>query len=384
MPKQDFVAIVVGAQDDPRRDKLETELLHRTSGLSESSEQLDVIDQDQLSSMPAGARAVAVVLCRRGMSTIETDAIAECRKRDIPIIPVVASLSDFNAVAPDQVADFNGFELADIADIGELAGLILEALGLQRSKRKIFISYARKDSSEVAQQLRTAFMARWYSVFLDTISIRPGAVFQDELLQELADSDVVVLLNSPSIKNRPYVQKEIAFADQAGVGGVQVIWPNVAPIPEGGFFMPIPLEGQQAEIQDDSVNVLTPDGIMKILRTVSSVRTRLQQIREDQLLRPVRAYAQSKGWEAVCYLGRHIELHSGSDNICLDVALGVPTSFDLERAFVNGSARHAAGRLVYDPLGITNRQADHLHFLGSHLALQYLNPRSSMQWTILP
>jgi hypothetical protein len=384
MSQQAFIALVVGAVGDPRRDKLETELLHRTSGLSESGEQLDVIDQDQLSLMPAGARAVAVVLCRRGMSTIETDAIAECRKRDIPIIPVVPSLDDFNSIAPAEVADFNGFELADIADIGELAGLILEALGLQRSKRKIFISYARKDSSKVAQQLRDAFMARWYSVFLDTISIRPGAVFQDELLQELADSDVVVLLNSLSIKNRPYVQKEIAFADQAGVGGVQVIWPGVQPIPEGGFFMPIPLEEQQAEIQDGSVNVLTQAGVTAILRTVSSVRTGLQQMREEQLLLPVRAYAISRGWTMVAYLGRHIELRSGSDSICLNVALGVPTSFDLERAFVTGSARHTAGRLVYDPLGITNRQSDHLHFLGSHLALQYLNPKSSLQWTILP
>jgi TIR domain len=384
MSQQAFIAIVVGARDDPRRGALETELLGRTSCLIESNEQLDIIDQNQVASMAGDARAVAVILCRKDMSGAEIAAILESRKRDIPIIPVVASLGDFNAVAPAEVADFNGFELADVADIGELSGLVLEALGLQRSKRKIFISYARKDSSKVAQQLRDAFMARWYSVFLDTISIRPGAVFQDELLQELADSDVVVLLNSPSIKSRPYVQKEIAFADQAGVGGVQVIWPGVQPIPEGGFFMPIPLEEQQAEIQDGSVNVLTQAGVTAILRTVSSVRTRLQQIREEQLLLPVRAYAMSRGWTMVSYLGRHIELRSGSDSICLNVALGIPTSFDLERAFVAGSARHAAGRLVYDPLGITNRQADHLHFLGSHLALQYLNPRSSLQWSVLP
>jgi hypothetical protein len=384
MPRQDFVAIVVGAHDDPRRGALETELLSRTNGLSESNEQLDVIDQDQLSSMPTSARGVTVVLCRRGMSGAEIAAILECRKRDIPIIPVVADLRNFNAVAPSEVADFNGFELADVADIGELAGLVLEALGLQRSKRKIFISYARKDSSKVAQQLRDAFNARWYSVFLDTISIRPGAVFQDELLQELADSDVFVLLNSPSVENRPYVRQEIAFADQAGVGGVHVIWPGVPPMREGAFSMPIPLDDTLAEIKEHEFDILTPDGITKILRTVASVRTELQQIRETQLLRPVKAYAQSKGWTAISYLGRHIELRSGSDRVYLDVALGMPTSFDLERAFVTGSARHAAGRLVYDPLGITNRQADHLHFLGSHLDLQYLNPRSSLQWTILP
>ena len=116
-----------------------------------------------------------------------------------------------------------------------------QSLGLQRSKRKIFISYARMDSSAVAHQLREAFTARWYSVFMDTISIRPGAVFQEELLQELADSDAVGLLNSPNVKHRPYVQQEIAFADQAGVSGIQVVWPKVQRMREGAFFMPLML-----------------------------------------------------------------------------------------------------------------------------------------------
>src|SRR5262249_25690709 len=92
-----------------------------------------------------------------------------------------------------------------------------------------------------------AFMERWYSVFLDTISIRPGAVFQEDLMQELADSDVVVLLNSPTIKDRPYVQKEIAFADQAGVGGVQVVWPDEKPLREGAYFSPVRLDADRGE-----------------------------------------------------------------------------------------------------------------------------------------
>ena len=122
---------------------------------------------------------------------------------------------------------------------------MLELLGLQRSKRKIFISYARMDASRVAQQLREAFTARWYSVFLDTISICPGAVFQEELLQELADSDGVELPNSPNVKNRPYVQQEIAFADQAGVSGVQVVWPKLERMREGAVLYADPTRHKQ-------------------------------------------------------------------------------------------------------------------------------------------
>jgi hypothetical protein len=317
------------------------------------------------------------------MSNGEMDAIDTCLGRNIPIFPVVIDLTTFNNVAPKAIAGFNGYELVDVEETGELAGLVLECLALQRGKRKIFISYAQRDASNVAQQLREAFTARWYSVFLDTVSIRPGAQFQEELLQELADSDVVVLLNSPSIKNRPYVQKEIAFADQAGVGGVQVTWPGVAPLREGAFFMPVQLDEQWAGIEGDRVTMLTPAGITKILHTVADLPTALQQQREAQLVRPVEVYAQKKNWQAVCYLGRFIELRSGSDRIRLDLALGVPTSRDLERAFRSGDASRGRGRLVYDPLGITNSQADHLDFLGSRLGLQFLDPKTALQWTLI-
>jgi len=380
----DFVAIVIGAPGDSRRAALEEALRERTTGLSESNERLDLIDQSSTGSIPAGAHAVAVIFCRKGAyDSSEVGAIAECKRRDISIIPVVENLRDFTTVAPKEVADFNGFELDDIADVGELAGLVLESLGLQRSRRKIFLSYARMDSSAVAHQLRDAFNARWYSVFLDTISIRPGAMFQAELLQELADSDAVVLLNSPNVKDRPYVQEEIAFADRAGVSGVQVIWPGMPRMRQGTFLFPLPLDDRLAEIDNGAVKSLTPDGIKDVLRRVADMRTDMQMLREEQLMSPIRAYARKKGWKIVPYLGRHIELHDGQRRILLDMALGVPTSLDLERAFRSGRG-NIAGRLVYDPLGITNRHADHLDFLGSRLALEFLDPGAALQWTIIP
>src|SRR5262249_24796727 len=149
-----------------------------------------------------------------------------------------------------------------------------------RSKRKIFISYARRDAAEVARQLRDAFTARWYSVFLDTVSIRPGAVFQEQLMQELADSDVVVLLNSPSVKDRRYVQDEIAFAYRAGIGGVQVVWPSVQQLERrplrDAHLSPVRLAEWNAEIKGNTVKRLTPAGIVRIVRRVAIMRTRVQ------------------------------------------------------------------------------------------------------------
>jgi hypothetical protein len=386
-----FIAMLVGEQGDRRRVELEAQLRRRTAALAESGERFDVIDQSALGSLDANASTVAIVFCRKGMSDPEIAAIAAGKQRSIPIIPVVAKLTEFTDVAPDDVKNFNGFELADspnaselAGDVAELTGLTLESLGLQRTKRKIFISYARRDAPVVAQQLRDAFMARWYSVFLDTVSIRPGAVFQEELLQELADSDVVVLLNSPSVKDRPYVQHEIAFANQADVGGVQVVWPSERPLSEGAYFSPVLLDGAKAKIENGSVERLTPAGVLEVVRRVADLRTNLQELREDEIVKPIRDYAQSRGWTAVRYLGRHIELRKGRDRIQLDVALGVPTSQDIERTFRAAHPRPPAGRLVYDPLGITSRQAAHLDFFRSELRLQFLDPKNTLQWTVIP
>jgi len=385
-----FTPILIGKSDDRRRVALELALRHRSAGLAASNETLAVLDQGALAARQPTGRSIAVVFCRAGMDPTEIAAIAVCLERAIPVIPVVEKLTDFNKVAPQQVADFNGFELADAdepdareGDVGELAGLMLESLGLQRPKRKIFISYARADASAVAEQLRQAFLARWYAVFLDTISIRPGAVFQEELMQELADSDVVVLLNSPIIKGRPYVQKEIAFADQAGVGGVQVVWPGETPLSEGAYFSPVLLNTDKARIMCRRVVRLKPAGLMEVVRRVAKLRTDLQEMREEQLVAPIRDYAGHNGWDVVRYPGRHIELRKAGEHIHLNVALGVPTSIDLERTFKEAHPRPPAGRLVYSPLGITNEQAAHLDFLRARLELLFLDPKNSMQWTTL-
>jgi hypothetical protein len=391
----DFTVMRIGARNDERSVALAQELDRRTQrALHGSRERLDVVDQHAVDALDRSVPRVAVVFCREDMSTAEGGAInpeiaaiKKCIKRGFPIIPVVQDLTRFGKEAPKEVGEFNGFQLADTQDIPELAGLVLELLGLQRAKRKIFISYARVDGGAMAQQLYEAFTARWYEVFLDTVSIRPGAVFQQNLKQELADSDVVVLLNSPTAMGRPYVKEEIAFANCANVGGVQVVWPGRLPAIEGRLFMPHPLSDEQIAFEEKNGKSLKPEAILAILRRVADLRTALQQQREEELLRPIEAYAQSKQFDAVPYLGRHVELREqqGSKCVRLDLALGVPTSRDLERALRNARPRpsEGGGRLVYDPVGITKPQLRHLRYLSKRLKLDSFDPQTALQWELL-
>src|SRR5262249_3865169 len=293
---------------------------------------------------------VAVVFCHSPMDAAEIAAINTCVARGTPIIPVVVDLTRFTTTAPDEVGRFNGFQLADKRDVPELAGLVLELIGLQRAKRKIFISYARADSSAIAAQLRLAFMQRWYSVFLNSISIRPGVLFQNNLPEELADSDVVVFLDSPNARGRRYVDEELAFAGNAGLGGLQVVWPGLERSREGSLFTMLKLAPNDLETDALGITRLSSAAVQEILHKVAEQRTVVQEKREQRVFNSIMAYANREGWDAVSFPGRHIELRHRQDGrlVRLDVAFGVPTSRDIERAFTNGEPKQAGEKATDD------------------------------------
>jgi hypothetical protein len=381
-----FTALLIGEVNHPHRAALVTALRDRTSALAHSGDSLDIRDQATMPDALPEEGIAAVVFCRKEMDAPEVAAIKACVGRGTPIIPVVEDLTKFIANSPAEVGKFNGFQLADAREIGELTGLVLELIGLQRAKRKIFISYARVDSSAVASQLRLAFTLHWYSVFLDSVSIRPGVVFQNSLKEELADSDVVLFLDSSNARERPYVREELAFAGNAGLGGLQVVWPGLDRAREGSLFTLMKLDPDDLETDYQGATRLVPSAVVKILRKVAEERTAVQEKREQLVFESIQAYADHKGFDAVSFLGRHIELRHRQDGrrMRLDVTLGVPTSRDIERAFVNGEPKPPKsagpqdktprGRLVYNPLGITDAQSRHLRFLRNELKLQFLDP----------
>src|SRR5262249_49465821 len=143
------------------------------------------------------------------------------------VIPVVGSLDNFPSKVPPALCPSNGMKL-DPKDpgLGNVAGLVLELLGLLRKKRRLFISYKRTESSAVAQQLYHALDERSFDVFLDTLSVRPADLFQEQLWHRMTDSDVVALLYTASIHSSGWVQKEIDRALGMKITVLQLIWPK--------------------------------------------------------------------------------------------------------------------------------------------------------------
>ena len=142
------------------------------------------------------------------------------------------------------------------------------------------------------------------------------------------------------------------------------------------------------------VTQLASTAVQEILRKVAEEHTIVQEQREQLVFKSIQAYAHREGWDAVSFLGRHIELRHRQDGrmVRLDIVLGVPSSREIAHAFINGkpkpqgaapAERTAEGRLVYNPLGITNAQSLHLRFFRKQLQLQFLNPGAAPEWSIL-
>ncbi|HFQ4887586.1 TPA: toll/interleukin-1 receptor domain-containing protein, partial [Vibrio vulnificus] len=116
-----------------------------------------------------------------------------------PIIPVVQNLEQFSNCIPEFLQPTNGYCLnGQDPEMKELATLMMECVGLLRRQRRVFVSYRRTESRDAALQMHDLLIEKGFDVFLDTHDIRPGEPFQDVLWHKLCDSDVLIMLDTPT------------------------------------------------------------------------------------------------------------------------------------------------------------------------------------------
>lgn len=109
------------------------------------------------------------------------------------------------------------------------AGVALQCLGLLPEQRRVFISYKRDDSRDVAVQLFEELSARQFDVFLDTHSVGVAVDFQAMLWHRLCDSDVVVMLDTPGFFDSRWSRAEWGRATDKHISILQVLWPGHKP-----------------------------------------------------------------------------------------------------------------------------------------------------------
>lgn len=329
----------------------------------------DVIVHDAATLPSRDKRAAFACVYFGGPEQTDLDAAREVICSSAPIIPTVAPAAEFNAQIPDFLQSANGLRRrGDDPAMSELALALLECVGLLRRQRRVFVSYRRVESRAAALQLHDLLTARGFDVFLDTHKIRPGDPFQDVLWHRLVDSDVMVMLDTPTYFDSRWTRQEIGRARAKEIQVLRVIWPEHMPSKLTDLAETVYLEQVDLEGPDGPIATATADEI--VLR-VERLRSRSIAARYMSITGKLRADVEKIG-AAVEGVGAHraIAVRLLDDRkIWAYPIVGVPTAEILNDVAEKArrANQHEVPVLVYDHIGIRDAWAAHLRWLDEHI-----------------
>lgn len=230
------------------------------------------------------------------------------------------------------------------------------------------MSYRRTESRDAALQIHDLLMRKGFDVFLDTHDIRPGEPFQDVLWHKLCDSDVLIMLDTPTYFESRWTREEIGRARAKEIHVLRVVWPNHEPNKMADLSETIYLDNE--DLENDS-GPLTIEKIEEISLKVESVRSRSIAARYMSITGRLRADVERIGarFEGV---GAHraIAIRLIDDRkLWLYPVVGIPTAETLNDIAIKARSNPDKGFpvLVYDDIGIRKAWSDHLQWLDENI-----------------
>lgn len=312
------------------------------------------------------------------------------------VIPVVEDIGRFTKLVPTAISHLNGMARQDCgANFERLAARILEGFGLLRERRRLFISYRRIETSGVAAQLYEALDIAGFDVFLDTHGVlRPGEPFQEILWHRLADTDVILLLDTPGFLASRWTEEELARANTANLQILQLLWPGQEEASAAAFstFHPLSVSDFEDKATLGPAARLRDDSTQEIVDAVEGLRARAVAARHAFLVREFLIEAKGAGLLAYMTLDRSIVLRKHGDEnggkVFVLPAVGVPDAERYEALEQLMQREAEAGRgyagppcLLYDESGIRGRWLQHLRWLNGNIAsVRSVGLREAKQW----
>jgi hypothetical protein len=309
-----------------------------------------------------------------------------------PILPIVSSLERFTAEIPEILHPVNGME----PDLDRAANVLLAELGLMRRRRRLFISYLRRESTGVARQLAADLLDRGYEVFLDTISVDKGVLFQPALWGAMVDTDIVVFLDTPNAFASRWVEQEFSRASELGVTLLHLVWPDQPRARAAEFAEPIMLnDGDFAGgvHSADPAATLCPSTVERVAASVERLRAaawrhrrarlteslirQIPYVRECDAQGPATDLTKIDAPTGAIHLTRTHEGHTTS--IVVLPLHGLPRSQDwheVSKTYESAQER----RLLFQRGGVEEAQREHIAWLDRHLPTQSLAVEEIEAW----
>lgn len=290
---------------------------------------------------------------------------ARLTKLGVPVVPIVSAAARVSAELPAELRSINAM-FHDAADTGlrRVVTAALQCLGLLPAQRRVFVSYRREESADVALQLYEALSARHFDVFLDTHSVSVAADFQAALWHRLCDSDVLVMLDTPGYFTSRWTTAEWGRAIAKHISMLQLVWPGHTPVRESHLAT-----SKKLTEADFNGTRLTPAVVGDVALELERVRSVSVALRHSNMVGTLRTAIEDLGG-SVEGVGQKrsviLKLPSGNPLVAYPV-VGVPTSVDVHDCIDLSDSRAAA--VVYDHLGISEEWRRHLDWLASRVGV---------------
>lgn len=315
---------------------------------------------------------------------VDLECARELVRTSAPVIPSIGAGENFASAIPDFLQSANGLRRRpDDHQLSEMAVAMLECVGLLRRQRRAFVSYRRIESRSAALQLHDLLSARGFDVFLDTHDIRPGDPFQDVLWHRLVDSDVVVMLDTPTYFDSRWTRQEIGRARAKDIQVLRVIWPAHSPTKLTDLSETIYLEAAHITGHDGPIVDAVAD---EILLRVERLRSRSIAARYMALTGKLRADVEKIGAH-VEGIGAHraiaVRLLDGQVLWAYPV-VGVPSAEvlnDVAEKSLQANPKHAP-IVVYDHVGIRDSWVAHLKWLDEHIRVVRAIRVAELGWAL--
>jgi hypothetical protein len=382
-----YQIIIIGSENPFKKDVLSTLSRHVAElGLIEDS--ILVIDENNFhKEYKRNAPSFCIYFGSETGDFKNLDQLAILQKDATLILPVVSDFTLFSKQIPKALENINGFDLSSKNEVEKLVSCILEGLSLLRLSRRLFISYKRDESTVVAIQLFEQLEKNGFDVFLDTHSIRCGEPFQEELWHRMADTDVVVLLNTPRFLNSNWTTQELAKANSMSIGILQIIFPTHKLERDAEISIPLQLTDLDFgnKIFNNSKSYLTDETIKKVVSQVESLRARSLASRQDNIITEFIASCTKVGKKADLQPEKFIIVKQGDGKeLVIIPTVGVPQAFTYnqsEELVARIKSKNVAGAfLLYDHRNIREKWLNHLAWLDNYLPIKTIKIVDAEIW----
>lgn len=382
--KHYYQLIFMGAIDHRLLPKVKDVFFERIDELGIDRAFFKIIDRNNFGEEYTDANpAFCIYMGKKAENVfLDEEIINKLVKDATLLLPLIdEDLSQFNNLVPKAIQNYNGLSLLNLPmdlAVEKVVNNALEAFNLLKSKRRAFVSYKRTDSTGVAIQLYEYLEQHNFDVFLDSHSIRKSESFQDELLQRMIDSDVVVLLSTENYLKSEWTQKELSEANLASIGLVQIVWPEYKVIQGAQLSEVLKLEASDFidNVFNDKNARLKDGSLIKIVQFTEALRARTLASRQDKLISTFMHYAEKSKVTATLSSHKFIELEKDGGKSIVVPAIGMPKALNCEESeSLIQKIYEEKGKLdkifiLYDEIHIRDIWLHHLNWLNKYLPVK--------------